>query len=150
VPGVTLRTSFIVGFPGEDDAAFGNLVSFVREQKFDRVGVFTYSQEENTAAWGMPDQVPQKLKRARRAQMMQTQAQISLARNQRMIGSEVEVLIEGAAGGGRVRGRMASQAPDIDGAVFLRGEAQAGEFVRTKIERALTYDLHGQAVGVIN
>ena len=72
IPGVVLRTSFIVGFPGETDAAFERLVNFVRDQQFDRVGVFTYSREENTAAYDLPDQVPERVKRARRARLMET------------------------------------------------------------------------------
>jgi ribosomal protein S12 methylthiotransferase len=153
IPAIALRTSFIVGFPGENDAAFGNLMEFVREQQFDRVGVFTYSREENTAAFGLPDQVPNQVKRARRSELMQSQGRISLARNRGLVGSEIEVLIEGAIGNngsGRLRGRAAAQAPDIDGAVFVRGEAEPGEFIRAKIEKALTYDLHGRAVGTIN
>jgi len=150
VPGVTLRTSFIVGFPGESDRAFARLQDFVREQQFDRVGVFTYSHEENTAAFALPEQVPQRVKRARRAELMQTQGEISLRKNRSLIGSEVEVLVEGAGGKGRLRGRIAGQAPEIDGAVFLTGEAEAGEFVRAEIDRALTYDLHGRAMGAYN
>ncbi|MFI5353399.1 MAG: TRAM domain-containing protein, partial [Candidatus Binatales bacterium] len=135
---------------GETDRAFARLQDFVREQQFDRVGVFTYSQEENTAAFALPEQVPQRVKRARRAELMQTQGEISLRKNRSLIGSEVEVLVEGTGSKGRLRGRIAGQAPEIDGAVFLTGEAEAGEFVRAEIDRALTYDLHGRAMGAYN
>jgi ribosomal protein S12 methylthiotransferase len=151
LPEVTLRTSFIVGFPGEDDAAFARLQEFVRESQFDRVGVFTYSREENTAAHELAGQVPERVKRARRAELMQTQAGISRNRNRALIGSEVEVLIEEQLPArARLRGRIAGQAPEIDGAVFLTGEAEEGDFVRARIEKALTYDLHGRAMGAIN
>jgi ribosomal protein S12 methylthiotransferase len=151
VPGVVLRTSFIVGFPGETDAAFGRLLDFVREEQFDRVGVFTYSREENTAAYDMPGQVPEGVKRARRAQLMETQAEISLRKNRGLVGRELEVLVEGPLPGRatRLRGRTSGQAPEIDGMVILKGEAQPGEFVRARIDRALSYDLGGEVMGEI-
>jgi ribosomal protein S12 methylthiotransferase len=146
VPNVTLRTSFIVGFPGEDDAAFTRLLNFVREVEFDRVGVFTYSREEDTAAYSHSGQVPERVKRARRAELMEAQAQISLNKNRELVGREMEVLVEGPMPGRatRMRGRTPGQAPEIDGAVFLKGEAEPGEFVRARIERALSYDLHAR------
>ena len=103
IPGVVLRTSFIVGFPGETDAAFERLVNFVRDEQFDRVGVFTYSREENTAAYNLPDQVPERVKRARRARLMATQAEISLGRNRGLVGREMEVLVEGPMPGRATR-----------------------------------------------
>ena len=144
-----LRTSFIVGFPGETDAAFGRLLDFVREEQFDRVGVFTYSREENTAAYDMPGQVPEGVKRARRAALMETQAEISLRKNRGLVGRELEVLVEGPLPGRatRLRGRTSGQAPEIDGMVILKGEAQPGEFVRARIDRALSYDLGGEVMG---
>jgi ribosomal protein S12 methylthiotransferase len=149
VPGIALRSSFIVGFPGETDEAFERLMDFIREQEFDRVGVFTYSLEENTGAFELPDQVPERIKRARRARLMELQGEISLKKNRDLIGCEIEVLVEGAIPGRatRMRGRSQSQAPEIDGSVFLRGEAAAGEFVRVRIDKALTYDLSGRVKG---
>jgi len=146
VPNVALRTSFIVGFPGEDDSAFARLKDFVRDVEFDRVGVFTYSHEENTAAFSMDGQVPERIKRSRRAELMETQAEISLKKNRELVGRELEVLVEGPLPGksARMRGRTPTQAPEIDGAVFLKGDAEPGEFVRAKIERALSYDLHAR------
>jgi ribosomal protein S12 methylthiotransferase len=152
IPEVTLRTSFIVGFPGETDAAFERLVDFVDAQRFHRVGVFTYSREENTAAFDLPGQVPKRVMRARRARLMEAQAQVATAHNQAMLGCEVEVLVENHAPGtgARLHGRWAGQAPDIDGMVLLRGAAEPGQFVRARIERALTYDLHARVVDSID
>lgn len=144
IPGVVLRTSFIVGFPGETDAAFERLQDFVRDEEFDRVGVFTYSREENTSAYDLPDQLPERVKRARRAELMAQQSQISLAKNRGLVGHEMEVLVEGPMPGRatRLRGRTAGQAPEIDGSVSLAGDAEPGEFVRARIDKALSYDLH--------
>jgi ribosomal protein S12 methylthiotransferase len=144
IPGVALRTSFIVGFPGEDDHAFGQLVEFVRREQFERVGVFTYSREENTDAFAMAGQVPERLKRERRAALMEVQAEISLKKNRDLVGREIEVLVEGSTAGRatRLRGRTPAQAPEIDGMVMLKGDAQPGDFVSAKVERALSYDLH--------
>jgi ribosomal protein S12 methylthiotransferase len=152
IPGVALRTSFIVGFPGETDAAFQSLLHFVRGEQFDRVGVFTYSREESTAANDMAGQVPERVKRQRRAQLMELQSAISAERNRGLVGREMEVLVEGMVPGRphKLRGRLATQAPEIDGAVFLSGDAEAGDFVSARIDRALTYDLHGQVTAAID
>jgi ribosomal protein S12 methylthiotransferase len=138
IPGVTLRSSFIVGFPGETEKAFDRLM-----------GVFTYSREENTAAYEMQSQVPERVKRQRRAALMELQADISLRKNRDLIGREVEVLVEGEVEGRatRIRGRMSGQAPDIDGMVLLKGEADPGDFVRARIDKALSYDLVGEVTG---
>jgi len=151
IPGVALRTSFIVGFPGETEAAFATLVDFVREQRFDRVGVFTYSREENTAAFNLADQLPEAVKRRRRAELMEVAADISLEKNRDLVGRELEVMVEGAAPGRatRLRARTSAQAPEIDGMVLLSGEAEPGEIVRARIERASTYDLHGRITGAV-
>jgi ribosomal protein S12 methylthiotransferase len=151
IPAVALRTSFIVGFPGETEAAFTNLVDFVREQRFDRMGVFTYSREENTAACELADQVPERVKRRRRAELMEVQGEISLEKNRDLVGREIEVMVEGAAPGRatRLRARTSAQAPEIDGMVLLSGEAEPGDIVRARIERATTYDLHGRITGAV-
>jgi ribosomal protein S12 methylthiotransferase len=151
VPGVTLRTSFIVGFPGETDEAFATLADFVREQRFDRVGVFTYSREENTAACDLPGQVSERVKRRRRGELMEIAAEISLEKNRGLVGRELEVMVEGAMPGRatRLRARTSAQAPEIDGMVLLSGEAEPGEIVRARIERASTYDLHGKITGAV-
>jgi ribosomal protein S12 methylthiotransferase len=151
VPGVALRTSFIVGFPGETEAAFATLVDFVREQQFARVGVFTYSREENTAACDLAGQLPEAVKRRRRAELMEVAGEISLEKNRDLVGRELEVMVEGAAPGRatRLRARTSAQAPEIDGMVLLSGEAEPGEIVRARIERASTYDLHGRITGAV-
>ena len=151
IPEVALRTSFIVGFPGETEAAFTTLVDFVREQQFGRVGVFTYSREENTAAYDLASQVPEGVKRRRRAELMEVAAEISLEKNRGLVGREIEVMVEGAAPGRatRLRARTSAQAPEIDGMVLLSGEAEPGEIVRARIERASTYDLHGRITGAV-
>ena len=149
VPQVALRSSFIVGFPGETEQAFYRLMDFVREQEFDRVGVFTYSREEGTSAYDLPGQVPEREKRRRRAQLMEAQAEISLRHNRALMGKEVQVLVEGQIAGRatRMRGRTPWQAPEIDGMVVLRGAAEPGEFVRARVKQALTYDLVAEVVG---
>jgi ribosomal protein S12 methylthiotransferase len=149
IPGVTLRSSFIVGFPGETEKAFERLMDFVREEQFERVGVFTYSREENTAAYEMQSQVPERVKRERRSALMELQADISLRKNRDLIGREVEVLVESEVEGRatRIRGRMSGQAPEIDGMVLLKGEADPGDFVRARIDKALSYDLVGEVTG---
>jgi ribosomal protein S12 methylthiotransferase len=149
VPQLALRTSFIVGFPGETEQAFGRLLDFVHEQEFDHVGVFTYSREEGTAAYDLSGQVPEREKHWRRARLMEAQAEISLRHNRALVGKEIEVLVEGQIAGRatRMRGRTSWQAPEIDGMVLLRGEAEPGEFVRARVKRALTYDLVAETVG---
>jgi ribosomal protein S12 methylthiotransferase len=151
VPEVTLRTSFIVGFPGETEQAFERLLSFVEREQFDHVGVFTYSREEGTAADEMAGQVAERLKRERRRTLMELQADIAARRNRALVGKELEVLVEGQLTGSatRLRGRTPAQAPEIDGMVVLRGEARAGEFVRARISAARTYDLSGDITGAI-
>jgi len=151
VPGVILRTSFIVGFPGETEQAFGRLLDFVREEQFDRVGVFNYSREENTVASELPGQLSERIKRERRSALMELQAGISLRKNRDLVGRELEVLVEGEAQGRatRMRGRTSGQAPEIDGMVLLKGEARPGEFVRARINQARSYDLVGEVTGEI-
>ncbi|HXR25944.1 MAG TPA: TRAM domain-containing protein, partial [Candidatus Binataceae bacterium] len=124
---------------------------FIREQEFDRVGVFTYSLEENTAAFDLPNQIPERVKRARRARLMELQGEISLKKSRDLVGRELEVLVEGGIPGRatRMRGRSRSQAPEIDGSVFFKDEAVPGEFVRVRIDKALSYDLSGRVIGSI-
>ena len=144
VPGVALRTAFIVGFPGETEAEFAELLQFVREAHFERVGVFRYSQEEGTAAASFDRQVPEAVKRHRRDALMRAQAEVSTAHNRQLVGSEQDVLVCGEDERGRGYGRLATQAPEIDGVVYLRGQATAGTIARVRITRAHTYDVHGQ------
>jgi ribosomal protein S12 methylthiotransferase len=149
VPRVALRTSFIVGFPGETEQAFDRLLNFISEQQFDQVGAFTYSREEGTTAYDLPGQVPESEKRRRRAKLMEIQAEISRRCNQARVGKEIQVLVEGQIAGRatRMRGRTSWQAPEVDGMVVLRGSAEPGDFVRARVKQAYTYDLVAEVVG---
>jgi ribosomal protein S12 methylthiotransferase len=132
IPGLTLRTTFIVGFPGETEADFETLCAFVRAARFDRVGVFRYSDEEGTAAYGLPDKVPRALARARHRRLLALQSGILAEQLARLVGSEREVLVD-ATGPFASQARLASQAPEIDGGVLLRGACRAGDLLRARI-----------------
>ena len=144
VPGLVLRTTFIVGFPGETQAEFEYLLASVERLRFDRLGVFTYSNEDGTAAFGMPEQVVEAEKRRRRSRLMAAARDLTLASNQQIVGRELEVLIEGRpeAGSAWYAGRSYRDAPEVDGLVLVKAERLAvGEIVRVRVERALAYDL---------
>jgi ribosomal protein S12 methylthiotransferase len=144
VPGVALRTSFIVGFPGETDADFGELLAFVAEAAFEHVGVFTYSDEEGTPAHGLPDRVPPLVAANRKRRLMALQKRIAGRRNRGRVGARAEVLVEGPHPESDLllRGRLAWQAPDIDGsALIAEGTAPAGSFVACQVTEAHPYDL---------
>ena len=141
LPDLTLRTTFLVGFPGETDAQFDSLLDFVQEMKFDRVGVFTYSAEEDTPAFSLPDAVPAKVMRQRRDALMAAQQSISLANNQKWLGRPLDVLVESRRGEDAV-GRSFRDAPEIDGAVTIIGSnAQPGDFVRAQVTQVEPYDV---------
>lgn len=148
IPGVALRTSFIVGFPGETEEDFQTLLQFMQEIEFDRVGVFTYSQEEGTPAAQLTQQISAKLKEERFQRAMELQQQISWKKNNEWVGQTIEVLVEGQAEEmpELLAGRSHRDAPEIDGLVFLEhhGQAQKGEIVKATIKRALEYDLIGE------
>jgi ribosomal protein S12 methylthiotransferase len=149
VPGLVLRTTFIVGFPGETRDEFAYLLESVRRLRFDRVGVFEYSHEEGTAAYGQVDDVPRREKRRRREQLMLAARDITVAANTRLVGTELEVLIEGRpeAGSAWYAGRSYRDAPEVDGLVLVKAESlPVGELVRVKVERALAYDLLARPV----
>jgi len=140
-PEIALRTTFIVGFPGETEAAFDNLLSFVEKIRFDRVGVFTYSREEGTPAAGLSKRVSRKTAMARFDRLMLLQQGISLERNRSFIGKKMEVLVEGATDAGMF-GRSYRDAPEIDGLVYLMSSnAEPGTFVEATITDATEYDL---------
>jgi len=144
VPGVAFRTSFIVGFPGETEADFQELLAFVEAAEFDNVGVFTFSDEEGTASFDLPGRIAPQVKEARRRRLLALQKRISLRRNRRLVGQRVEVLVEGTHPESDLllRGRLASQAPEIDGAVIINdGTAEAGSFVTCEVTEAHPYDL---------
>ena len=146
-PEFTLRTTLMVGFPGETDALFERMLRFIEEHPFDRIGAFAFSPEEGTAAAGMPDQVPEEVKQERLARLMETQQAISRARNQRRIGQVTEVLVEGFDGA-RAYGRSHAEAPDVDGRIYLEqtGRIPAGSYVQAKLTRAEEYDMIGELV----
>ncbi|MEG1776406.1 MAG: 30S ribosomal protein S12 methylthiotransferase RimO [Clostridia bacterium] len=143
--GFTLRTTFITGFPGETDAQFQRLMAFVREVRFDRLGAFAYSAEEDTPAALMPDQVPEELKQARLDELMTAQQQISLERNALRVGTAEKVLVESVQSDGTAVARSAAEAPETDGVIRLSGaeESDIGEFVTAHIVAAEPYDLVG-------
>ncbi|HKF65247.1 MAG TPA: 30S ribosomal protein S12 methylthiotransferase RimO, partial [Vicinamibacterales bacterium] len=147
VPGVALRTTFIVGFPGETPADIDELTSFVQAHQFDHVGVFTYSHEEGTSAFALENDVPQRVKVRRRHAIMSAQKCLVRQRQRRRIGERAQVLVDGPAGEHDLvlRGRMASQAPDIDASVYLTdcdpSGYRAGDFVDVTLVGARDYDL---------
>lgn len=146
VPNVVFRTTFIVGFPGETDAEYRELVDFVRESRFDRVGAFAYSQEEGTPAHDMPDQVPAEVKQARLDELMYVQRGISRELNRALVGREVEVLVEGKSDESELVwvGRTSQQAPEIDGISYISGfeeDLKPGMILRGRVEQVTDYDL---------
>lgn len=145
MPDLAIRTTFIVGYPGETDQEFDELMTFLRDMQFDRVGVFTYSFEENTPSADLADHVPEDVKNARRDALMELQQSISLSRNQAHVGKIVNVLTEGE-GDGLTIARSYRDAPEIDGYVILEGEAPIGRIIPTRITGAMNYDLVGQYV----
>lgn len=150
VPGMTIRSAFIVGFPGETDAHFEELCTFLQEFKLDRVGVFRYSDEEGTPAFGFDGKVPARVSYDRARHLMAIQRPISRKLNRLMVGKEVEVLVEGASEEHELvlRGRHGGQAPDIDGQVFFtESDVKPGEIWRAKVVRATDYDLVVQTLG---
>ena len=151
VPDVTIRTTFIVGFPGETAEDFDILKDFVATEKFDRVGVFTYSQEDGTEAAEMDGQVPDEIKEQRQEELMNLQADISAERLARHQGSLVEVLVDGVSEEHALVkvGRMANQAPDVDGVVYLDlapEDLEAGMFTKVRITQTTAHDLVGEVV----
>jgi ribosomal protein S12 methylthiotransferase len=155
VPGVTLRTSFIVGFPGETEDDFGQLLEFVEEAQFDHVGVFTYSDEEGTASFDLEDRIPPAVKERRRKRLMALQRRICLRRNRALVGQRVEVLIEGVHPESEhlLQGRTAGQAPEIDGAFIINAGrtegARSGSFAICEVTAAHAYDLVGRVTAAV-
>lgn len=144
VPNITIRTTFIVGFPGETDENFEELLDFVKETKFDKLGVFTYSQEEGTVAAEMENQIEEEVKVQRMDAIMMAQQLISAEINKNKVGRSYDVLIERREKG-RYVGRNYEMAPEIDGEVYVKGnDLTIGTFVKVKITDSLEYDLVGQ------
>lgn len=144
MPDIALRTSFIVGYPGETEREFQTLLDFMDAMSFDRVGIFAYSREEGTPAAHLPGQVPDEVKQERYQRAMSLQQHISLANNRQLIGQRLEVLIEGTGDVVSV-GRSYRDAPEVDGMVIVREELPMNEFASVHITEALQYDLVGHA-----
>lgn len=147
IPDITLRTSLIVGFPGETDAQFDELLKFVEVVEFDRLGVFSFSPEEGTPAAAMPGQVPHKLAEKRKATIMRIQKKISLRKHKKLKGTVQKVMVDGVSKETDLllEGRTQAQAPDIDGVVYItEGVAAPGEIISVRIEGVHNYDLVGR------
>lgn len=149
VPDIAVRTTFIVGFPGETEDDFAVLEDFVREQKFSRVGVFTYFQEEGTPAAELPNQVPEEVREMRQARLMQVQAEISRQANEALVGQILPVMLDGVSGESDLllSGRLMTQAPEVDGQVFVTSVpagAKAGDVLPCRIVQAADHDLVGE------
>lgn len=150
IPKIVIRTTFIVGFPGETDADFEELKEFVEQQRFENAGVFAYSQEEGTVAGAMPNQIPDEIKQERYHELMALQAQISEEIHKDTEGQTLEVLVEGIEedGSGLHYGRSYREAPDIDGLVFIEnpGDIKPGCFVKVNILQGFTYESVGERI----
>jgi ribosomal protein S12 methylthiotransferase len=149
LPGLAMRSTFIVGYPGETEAEFQTLLDFIEEIRFDRVGVFTFSFEPGTTSEPLGDPVPREVKDERKDRLMTLQQRISLENNQTLVSKTLDVLIEGH---GEVEGtnepiavgRSYRDAPEIDGLVFVEGQPPIGEMVPVRITGAMPYDLSGE------
>jgi ribosomal protein S12 methylthiotransferase len=150
LPDVTLRTSLIVGFPGETDDQFRRLLAFVEEGHFERLGVFRYSREEGTPAAALADQVPERVQLARYRRLMKAQSRVSFRKNRALVGRIEAVLVEGVSEESELllKGRSVRQAPDVDGLVYINaGQANVGDIVQLRITDSSEYDLVGAIVG---
>lgn len=148
VPGITIRTSLIVGYPGETEKEFQELLDFVQESKFDRLGVFTYSHEENTHAYNLEDDVPQEVKHQRAEDVMDLQSSISYDMNQERVGKTYKVLFDRKEGDYFI-GRTEFDSPDVDNEVIINAKdfyIRIGDFANIKITKADHYDLYGEVV----
>jgi len=151
IPNLTVRTTVLVGFPGETEAAFERLLAFLDEVRFDRVGVFTFSPEEGTPAPALPDPVPPEVAAERAAAVQEFQDGLVWERQQRLVGTVAEVLVDGPSQDPAFawEGRTAGQAPEIDGVVYLRGRVEPGRFARVRIVAVEGYELVGEPVAAL-
>ncbi len=149
LPELTLRTSIITGFPGETDRDFEELLDFIEAVQFDRLGVFMYSREEGTPANGFRKQVHAGVKAGRMDALMSAQREISLRKNRELVGKAIKVLVEEGPGEGQaLKGRASSQAPDVDGAVYVKAaHSSPGEIISAIVTGAEDYDLHAEGAG---
>lgn len=145
MPDIAIRSTFIVGYPGETEEKFQSLLNFVDEMKFDRIGAFSYSYELGTPAEHLGDPISEELKRERVERLMTAQQSISLAKNQQWIGKKMNILVEGKQDDILV-GRSFRDAPEIDGLVIAEGAGQVGQIVPVRITGAMVHDLSGLAI----
>ena len=149
IPDICLRTTFITGFPGETEEDHQILLDFIDEMEFDRLGVFTYSPEEDTKAASLDNQVDEEVKLCRKDEIMELQQEISMDKSERLVGKEIEVIIEGKASDEDVYvGRSYMDAPSVDGYVFINSEEElmSGDFAKVRIVKAMEYDLIGDLI----
>ncbi len=149
IPDIVIRTTFIVGFPGENEEDFEELCEFVKEQRFDHAGVFPYSREEDTPAYDLPDQIDEQIKQDRMDHLMRLQMEINEELNREKVGRIVDVLCEDYDPVAEVHfGRSAADAPEIDGKVYFRADTRVapGSMVKVKVRRVVDYDLYGNLV----
>lgn len=149
IPDATIRTTLIVGFPGETEENFQELKEYVKEFEFDYAGVFKYSREEDTVAYNLPDQVPEEIKERRYAELVNLQSEIAERKNRKFLGQEIEVMIDGVSSESEylLEGRTRGQALEIDGKVLTTdGTARPGEIVKVKVEQNFEYDFVGPIV----
>jgi ribosomal protein S12 methylthiotransferase len=149
VKDISIRTTLIVGFPGETEADFDELLHFVRQQRFEALGVFAFSPEPGTPAADMPDQLPEEVKQERLDAIMRAQQEISLQTCQQRIGSEMHILVDGYDEDGVCIGRHRGQAPDIDGICYLTEPVEPGSLIRARIVQAEEYDLIAEPLETI-
>jgi ribosomal protein S12 methylthiotransferase len=146
VPGITLRTTMLVGFPGETEKDFDELCAFIKEQKFERVGVFTYSHEEGTTGYALNDDVPEEIKQQRASELMEIQSKISEQLNQQKIGNTYRVLVDRKEGGYYVA-RTEFDSPEVDNEVLIDASKhylRIGEFANVRITEAMEFDLYAE------
>ena len=152
VPGITIRTTVMVGFPGETDEEFTELCEYIKEAEFDRLGAFTYSREEDTPAYDLPDQVDEQIKQERYDIIMREQLHITEMKNEKLVGKTIKVMCEAFDPAAEIYfGRGEADAPDIDTKIYFRPELgkkriTPGEFVNIKIDDVIDYDLIGDIV----
>ena len=145
IPNVTLRTTFIVGYPGETEEDFQELYSFIEETRFDKLGVFEYSREKGTFSYSLPNQVKSKIKKQRRDSLMKLQQKISLDINSKLIGKEIECMVENISDEGIITARTRKDAPEVDGAIFIKNNDISpipGDVIKVKVTACSEYDLY--------
>jgi len=149
VPGITLRTTVMVGFPGETDSQFNEILDFIKTIRFERLGAFAYSREEGTRAFNMPGRIPEKIKLDRLDVLMRTQQEISWDINRDLVGSEMTALVDGPAEDSpeSVAARSMAHAPEVDGCIYIKNRgSKPGDFIKVRITDALVYDLEAEPI----